>query len=168
VIGWGVEKLANSAACRPRPFSPIGRVGVQDSERNLPRARRLACDLDAAVEQLGGDVADRLVHEPAHRGVHEPLAEGPQARTVQRGEGVGRPGGAAQEPAHHGHAVERAGEGADAIRVPDPRLDPVGLEARARSGVARRAAHRVAVGPQRARQAAAAAPAADDQDPRQG
>lgn len=167
-MGWGVEKLANSAACGAQPFSPIGGVGVQDPERNFPRARRLAGDLGAALEHLRGDRAGRLVHEPAHRRVHDPLAEGPQARTVQRGEGLGLPGGAAQEPAHDGHAVERAGEGADAIGVSDPRLDPLGLEARAGGGVARRAAHGVAVGPQRAREAAAAAPAADDQDARQG
>ena len=77
MIGWGVEKLANSAACGPEPLSPIGGVGVQDSERNFPRARRLACDLRTAREQPGGDGAGRLVHEPAHRRVDDPLAEGP-------------------------------------------------------------------------------------------
>ena len=160
--------LANCAVCGPQPFSPIGGVGVQDSERNFPCARRLACDLCAAREQLGGDGAGRLVHEPAHRRVHDPLAEGAQARTVQRREGLGLAGGAAQQPAHDGHAVERAGEGANAIGVPHPRLDPVGLESGGRGGVARRAAQGVAVAAQGARQAAAAAPAADDQDPRQG
>ena len=87
---------------------------------------------------------------------------------MQRRESLALARGAAQQPARDGHAVERAGEGADAVGVPHPRLDPVGLETGGRGGLPSGTAYGVAVGPQGARQTATAAPAADDQDPRQG
>ena len=165
-----VEELANGTVCGLRAIvsdrrGPRPGFAAESPRSAPPRARSRRPPASSVV----GDRPRGLVDEAAHRRVDDVLAERAQAGPVKRRERVGPALGAAQQPARRpsrSRAPGRACRRRSGSR--HPRLDPVGLERGARAGIARRPAHRVAVGAQGARQRAAAAPAADDQDPRQG